>query len=429
MKAFAIRRAAVPVVALGLVVGGGPAQAWDEVTTVPEGLETLTMVGHGFGHGRGMSQWGAYGAAAAYGKSWRSILDFYYTGTRRVTLADSTIRVWISGDNDNNTAVLPRTGLAVSSTAGTFTLPYGKNITGWRAVRGDGVGLQYRDAKGVWRAYASAHSLGDDVGFGAGPLDSRRGRERAMNRHVRVILPSGRSQELRGIVYASLRGGSLRTVLHSTMESYLRSVVPNEMPASWHTQALSAQSVAARTYAAAYRVRQRAKNASWDICDTVSCQVFRGVASYSSSGRTRTPKEFARTDDAIARTAGIVLSTSNGLASTEFSASNGGHTVYGGTSYLKAKRDPYDGAMNNPVHTWTKSVAVTTISRRWGLGTLQSINVLERDGNGDLGGRVQQIQLVGDKRTVTVSGASVRANLGLRSTWFAFRTDSAGRAR
>jgi peptidoglycan hydrolase-like amidase len=52
------------------------------------------------------------------------------------------------------------------------------------------------------------------------------------------------------------------------------------------------------------------------------------------------------------------------------------------------------------------------------VGTLQSIQVTARDGNGDWGGRVEQAQLVGTKGTVTVSGDTLRAQFGLRSNWF-----------
>ena len=44
----------------------------------------------------------------------------------------------------------------------------------------------------------------------------------------------------------------------------------------------------------------------------------------------------------------------------------------------------------------------------------------ERDGGGDWGGRVEALSLVGSQRTVTVSGDTARAVLGLRSTYFTF---------
>lgn len=414
------RWCALPAV-VGCVVGlATPVSALDEVTTRSADASTMRLVGRGFGHGRGMSQWGAYGAAQKYGLSWTEILAFYYPGTTRTRLADGLIKVWISGDRDGNTTVLPTAGLTVSASGASRTLPVGRSILGWRAVRGRSVTLQYRDASRGWRAYNPGFRMTSDVAFSAGPVNSRRRSARAMNATVRLVLPNGRQQELRGILHATQTGSTLQTILHSTMESYLRGVVPNEMPASWHPNALSAQSVAARTYAAAYRDRSRARKSAWDVCDTVSCQVFYGVASYSASGRSRVAREHPRTTAAIAATSGVVLSTGRGLANTEFSASNGGYTVASGASYIVAKRDPYDGAIPNGSNSWTTSVLVSRLEGRWGLGKLKEIRVQRRDGNGDFGGRVDQLQLVGDKKSVTLTGAQLRSALGLKSTWFAF---------
>lgn len=417
--------------AVGVVGVSLPAAADDEVTQRPASSSTLSMVGRGYGHGRGMSQWGAYGAASRYGLSWRQILDFYYPGTSLSELSDSTIRVWISGDRDNNTTVLPTAGLSATAGGVSVTLPTGDSYRAWRAVKGSGVALQYKDASGAWKSYASGLPTSNDVAFSVGAANSRRRIGRAMSGNVRVILPSGSQQELRGIVHATVADGTLRTVLHSTMESYLRGVVPAEMPASWHKQALAAQSVAARTYAAAFRDRQRARGASWDICDTVSCQVFKGVATYSSSGRSRSAEEDSRANDAIALTTGMVLrsgSRSGSLANTEFSSSNGGYTAAGDAPYIVAKPDPYDGAIPNSSNSWSTSVSIAGLESRYGLGSLTEVRVIKRDGNGPLGGRVLQMALVGDKKTVTLSGMSLRTALRLRSDWFAFPAASSGRS-
>lgn len=56
-----------------------------EVKTFSKSPSKATIVGHGWGHGVGMSQWGAYGMAKL-GKSYQEILQFYYDGTDLASL-------------------------------------------------------------------------------------------------------------------------------------------------------------------------------------------------------------------------------------------------------------------------------------------------------------------------------------------------------
>ena len=355
-----------------------------------------------------MSQWGARGAAES-GLSWSQILDFYYPSTVRHSIGNGEIRVWLSADTDGNTTVLPARGLQAAVGNTRRVLPTGAGYKAWRAVESRGrVSLQYQDAKGTWRAY----SFGSGAATGSGI--------------VSVRMPDGSVKEVRGAVSAmadSTAPGRLRTVLHSTMESYLRGVVPAEMPSSWHSQALAAQSVAARTYAASYQRNQRNKGAVWDICDTVTCQVFRGVATTSKWG-TRTSGEHTRTNAAITSTSGTVLRTSAAAAApfahTEFSASNGGYTVAGGPRYQVAKRDPYDGKAGNPHTSWTTTLAPATVDAAFGVGAVRSIQVLRRDGLGLHGGRALQVEVTGSRGKVTVSGLQFRMKLKLKSQMIAF---------
>ena len=109
-------------VAVALTVFGTSAV----LTTIPANADTavsarsgtFTIRGAGWGHGWGMSQYGAYGAARK-GLSWKQILAFYYRGTRLSKMPSGTkIKVWITADNDNSLRVLPARGLTVSDTAG-----------------------------------------------------------------------------------------------------------------------------------------------------------------------------------------------------------------------------------------------------------------------------------------------------------------------
>ncbi|WP_052465873.1 SpoIID/LytB domain-containing protein [Mobilicoccus massiliensis] len=408
MKPLTLARAAV-VPALGFALlaadlGVAPiaAHAADPVTTVPEDGR-VTLDGRGYGHGRGMSQWGAYGAADA-GLSWPQILSFYYPGATQARQANSEMRVWISRDNDGITNIPKQLELQAIVGRQSYGLPGGPGHGPWRVVpSGKGVALQFMDISGTWQNFRIPAT--DTVVFTAGDT-------------VEVTMPGGAAEAFPGRVIARREGNKVITIVSTTTERYLRGVVPNEMPSSWHKNAIAAQSVAARTYASAYRARKRAAGAPWDICDTVACQVYRGAAS-SSQGR-RTPLDDARANAAIALTSGTVLKTpGNNFVFAEFSASNGGYTVDGGAFSQVAKPDPYDGRKQTSGGVWTKDVAAATLERQFGLGKLQSLQVVSRDGNGTLGGRVKTVRLVGATRSVDVSGAKLRQVLGLRSEWFA----------
>ena len=95
-----------------MLVTAPPGQASRTVSesyAVPANGE-LALTGHGFGHGHGMSQYGAQGAALK-GLTHRQILAFYYPGTTLGTTT-GTIRVLISADTDDDVRVLPAGGPA-----------------------------------------------------------------------------------------------------------------------------------------------------------------------------------------------------------------------------------------------------------------------------------------------------------------------------
>jgi len=96
IASLALAIAGVAGVTTGLVVQAAPALADDFVPLPANGVFSIT--GHGFGHGIGMSQYGAQGAAIA-GLSTRQILAFYYPHTTLTTLAASRIRVRLSADD------------------------------------------------------------------------------------------------------------------------------------------------------------------------------------------------------------------------------------------------------------------------------------------------------------------------------------------
>ena len=85
-----------------------------EKTKDADGMDRYTFYGKGWGHGIGMSQYGAYGAARK-GLKWEKILAFYYPGTKLKKMSSNTVlKVWVTGDNDGSLRVLPARGLKAS---------------------------------------------------------------------------------------------------------------------------------------------------------------------------------------------------------------------------------------------------------------------------------------------------------------------------
>ena len=346
-----------------------------------------------------MSQHGAQGAATK-GLTHGKILSYYYPGTVMGSKTGN-IRVLISKDTDTAVIVKARTGLALRKVAANsvIRLPAtfgGAKITQWKIIPRPGKTtasiLQYYTT--AWHTFNTAEWTGD-AQFEAG-VDP-----------ITVVLPGGSTASYRGVVRSALpKTGSTdrNTVNIVSVDNYVRGVVAAEMPSSWKSEALKAQTVAARTYG----VRSLTASRYYDICDTTSCQVYRGVAA-----------ETATTDAAVKATAGKILTYKGSPAFTQFSSSSGGFSAVGSQPYLKAKVDGYDDWSGNSVHDWTKSVSASTLEKKYPtIGTLKSLTITKRTGGGDWGGRVSSLALKGSRATKTITGNDARAVLALRSNWF-----------
>ncbi|CAM3494641.1 SpoIID/LytB domain-containing protein [Nocardioides dubius] len=382
------------VVSTVLVAAPSGAAEENQNFTVPQNGR-LVIHGHGYGHGHGMSQYGAEGAARQ-GLSWKQILAFYYPGTKRAELRGK-VRVQISANSPKTLTVSPRSGLKVRDhgASKTWTLPVGK-AKRWR-LKLDGkrrTVVQLRDANG-WRTW---RTLKGQASF------------RAAGKPITLWMPSGATGYRGQLHFVGPASSRTRYAVNVVgINNYIRGVVPREMPATWSPNAVRAQAVAARTYAA-YEM-QHPRSAYFQLCDTVSCQVYGGVAS-----------EHPASNAAVDATRGVVLHHGGKPAFTQFSSSSGGWTVANQFSYLKAQEDPYDGWAGNPVHDWKVSTTRAKIEAVWpSIGTLQRVSVTVRDGNGQWNGRARTVVLVGSKAKVTMTGDDFRYRMGLRSTWFTFK--------
>jgi SpoIID/LytB domain protein len=378
---------------------GASSPAFHEVYPVPPS-GTYTFHGHGYGHGHGMSQWGAYGAAKVAHLSTNQILHFYYPNTTLATRSTTRlIRVLVSAANVPARGYLqlnPAAGLSVTPIDGTTTvLPTtnkaGKPVKGWRLAKSGATVRLLERAAGTWTATSS-------LGSGAIVTDTAE--------QIPVVEPGG-VVSYRGAMTAEIESNALEAVNTVSVEQYLQSVVPAEMPSSWTEAALESQAVAARTYA--WHAMRHPKASWYDIDGDTRDQAYGGVGI-----------ETDRTTHAIAATAGeVIVDHARSVVLAQYSASDGGWTVSGGTNYLPSKADPYDGMVPNSAHAWTRLVTAARLASAFpAVGTLTGIVVTGRDGDGSWGGRVSTLTLDGSKNNVVVSGTDLQAALGLPSSWF-----------
>jgi stage II sporulation protein D len=408
----------------GLGSSGAALAAGDRVFQVPpNGVFAIT--GHGWGHGHGLSQYGAYGAAKDKGLSYQQILAFYYPGTTPTGLPlGSTIRVLLHGAMAGQLPVAPRGSAKMTVTTTVDGVPpcvlpdsvdSGKTaVTQWRArviTTGNGVRMRVQSSTdgNSWNTDptitgcdpAWSKALNGSVTFDGGGITN--------------LVRDGAIAPYRGNLRAAFTGTRIYVVNVAPIDQYLRSVVRSEMPSSWAPAALEAQAVAARTYAA-YEMAHPKNKSYYDVYDDTRDQMYIGQSHEAAS----TNAAVVATEDSDNQTGVILDDANDGPAFTQFSSSNGGWTVYGGQSYLPAERDPYDGLVPSSVHSWSTTLPAAAIARIYGkqIGQLRSIVVTGRDGNGQWGGRVTSLELRGSSGTLSVTGSDFRYALGLRSEWF-----------
>ncbi|MBY0548145.1 MAG: SpoIID/LytB domain-containing protein [Candidatus Obscuribacterales bacterium] len=194
-----------------------------------------------------------------------------------------------------------------------------------------------------------------------------------------------------------------------TMEDYLLSVVPAEMPGCWPLESLKAQAIAARSYAVANMGKHAADG--YDVEPTVSDQVYAGVES-----------ETENSNRAVAETEGIVLKHQGKVVSAFFHSAGGGCTelaehVWGRpVPYLKSVVD-YDD--RSPHFTWTRQFPVTAADecvKKSGkdIGQLLSVMPLVKTASG----RLKSAMLIGTTGPIVVSGEELRRIFALPSSLF-----------
>jgi SpoIID/LytB domain protein len=389
---------------------------------------SVTFFGRGYGHGVGMSQYGARGRALA-GEDAATILAHYYRGATMGSIPSTTrIRVRVlyryRASSSKPLVVYGRRGpWTVDRVAATF--PADAVLRVIPSTSG---------ATTTWRIRVT--SAAGAVLYG-GPKPASLV-IRGANGTTRLELRSKSStyDEYRGVLRVKTASTSpLATVINDVpLETYLRGVVPVEMSSAWPPAALEAQTIASRSYAARHL---RPGVSYYDVVDTSAAQVYHGAKG-----------EKATTNAIIRTSAGLVLRSGTSIANTLYHSAGGGGTennenvytsatgakVAGVVSYLRGSMDrapdgtSYDAA--SPYATWaTRTYTVAQLSAwfradpRTDVGTLTALDLRDRG----VSGRLISVRLIGSGGTKKVSADIFRSvfNAGrpaadpmLRSTLF-----------
>jgi stage II sporulation protein D len=334
----------------------------------PAGAGTTFLVdGRGWGHGIGMSQYGARGYAEA-GWGYERILKHYYRGTELSAIPARPVRVLLA--------------------EGTAAVRIGSPKP-FRVVDARGKALKRRGTVDVVAAKIAAARL---------PLRFEPG--------VAPLLLNGKAY--RGAIVVHRRAGKLVVVNKLPLDRYLRGVVPWEMPDDWHSEALRAQSVVARSYALA----TLKPGTLYDLYADTRSQVYGGIEA-----------EAPTTNRAIGSTAGQVLMWNGRVATTFYHSTSGGRTVSIEEAWPRATAVPYLVSVPDPHdvlskhHRWgTFKYTPPQVGAKLGLRGLRDV-LLTRGPSG----RVTSVKLKLAGGTRTMLSQDFRRALDLRSTWFNLR--------
>jgi len=429
-----ISRALAVIVVLSVVLPAFSPAAPARANSLPP--LGIVIRGHGFGHGRGMSQFGAFGWATKLGRSWQDIIAFYYGDNGRtlstLTEADAALTpggvmsVRLEAHDGKQTAVISDNATASwTGAAGTYRALVAQPVSG-------NTYNVYASASAVCPAISGVPSgftlIGSRV---AGPIDfvTTNGSNPAAVVPADVLglceaptatHKNGRIRFYRGGLRATPDAkGFHRTVNLLATETYLRGVVPRESPAGWGDaagglgmNALRAQAVAARSYALSEARYTYAKT-----CDTQNCHVY-GGAGLRTIGNTNTSLlEDARTDRAIADTANqVVKDAAQKVVRTEYTSSNGGRTAGG---VFPAKVDEGDLAADPVLQSWSRMVSANALQKKYpSIGVFMSVTTTHDGLGGDWGGYTTSVTITGTAGVVTRSGWNFRSDFSLNAPWY-----------
>lgn len=391
-----LRRLATAVVVLAAVVlvpavpaSGAPAD--------------FTFVGSGWGHGVGMSQYGAYGQALE-GRSAAQILQHYYRGTAVVAHGDAAdVRVSLLHDVPGGQA----RGEALEPGGGGVSI---LTDSGGRFDVGPGQVLDV----GVSGGHVVVSSGGTALASGAVVTLSWSGPTLLNVAGPGELLDDPGHRYRHGWVDLGVVDGDLELVNQLPVPLYLRGVA--EMPSSWAAEALAAQAIAARTYVLRKLTPQLQPECWCNVYDSVVDQVFAGW------GKESEPGYGSRWVDAVDRTQGVTVVDGSGrLISANYFSSSGGRTQnnedgFSGTPlpYLRSVDDRWSLSSRNPFAAWSRTKSQAEVAGAFELPDVVSIDLADRTEGGAVRTAVATASSGARK---AISGRDFAFRLALPSRW------------
>jgi stage II sporulation protein D len=376
--------------------GAGPAPA--------PSADPIVFYGRGYGHGVGMSQYGARGRALA-GQDAATILAHYYQGTGPGTTDPKRpVRILVlQGFSSSASRPLRLYGRGGPWTIDGIAITFPRDAQLRVRTAGTGFRVVVRDAAGKLLLDQSTKG---SLRVRAASLAGAR---------LQLWSKPGAYDRYRGVIRLRLTAAGIDAINETELDLYLRGVVPAEMPASWPAEALRAQTIAARSYAAR---RLHPKTGFYDLYDDTRTQVYRGSLA-----------EQASTNAAVADTAGQVLRSGASVANALYHSTGGGATednenvftnesgriVAGPVAYLRGSPDlAADGTSFDagaPRASWqTAAYSLDQLSAIFGADPRTNAGALTNLDLSDVGvsGRLIRVTLAGSLGTKTVSGEVFR---------------------
>ena len=367
---------AVAVVALVVALCGSVAGSAGAGAATPT---SFTFDGGGWGHGVGMSQYGARGMATQGGTA-VTILQHYYTGADVARLPEQNAHRVLVAPAARSFTFVAGQSITVKGPTGTVLGTAGAGATVTVTRSGSSV---------VVTGAVRATTTGLTMNF-VGPVRITPPNHRYAYGTI-TVTPSGTS--------------SLNTrIVGLTMRQLLFGL--GEMPSLWPTQALRAQAIAARTFA------QKRANVGGDL------RAWMDISYVGYDKEVGTAAD--RWRSAVDTTAGAVLTYGGTLIDALFSASSGGFTenseyvFYAALPWLRGVPDPGDLVAGNPFASWTRTFTAAELGSWFGVGTATDVDIV-----GPLGvsGRTNKasVRITGTTSTTTVTSYAFRTTVADRS--------------
>ncbi|HWL65319.1 MAG TPA: SpoIID/LytB domain-containing protein [Actinomycetota bacterium] len=387
---------------------------------------TVQITGGGWGHGIGMSQYGAFGRAKR-GDSAAQILEHYYSGAqvseqkmpRRIRVGLLQYRKSISMSSSGSP------GKVVFKVAGSSDqVATGGAEASWRVEPSQTGGVRlYKDGEQIKEGGSGV--LGDAAHplvmlyepYGSTARIVEKARDYSLGRMEFGTYPSDRCDSF-----------CLRLNVILAMQKYLYGL--GEVPSSWPQEALRSQAIAGRTYAyeKVLRSGQHREPCDCAVYDSTVDQAYVGDEKRTGSGSYW--DDWKSAVDATKKK--VILYDGNPIQAL-YSSSSGGHTehnenVWGGTPlpYLRGVRDNPDAVDENPNHTWSLEMSFKEFENKlnsaYHFGELEDFELVRPFGvsgrvtipNGEKGG----VRITGSNETVRESGWSIRSALSLKDSLF-----------